>query len=171
VDISGQVDRHIASRSDDARSTAATESFLNYYPIIDDPIAIGALQEASRVEMARDLAGLGLPLDRVLGLSLEQISSYHRAARLQQREGFRPPEAILGSVARNPRFHALAESVGGGPVRVNVDRSERKAQVQQQPALRSYPPPQYERDAAPESRNSRVVAQMRKERGQAVFGT
>jgi hypothetical protein len=171
VDISGQVERVIAVKADDSRSTAAMTEFFDAFPVLDDPISLGALHEASKVEMAKDLATTGLPFDDIMSLDQSHIVKYHRLARLQNRPGFRQPDEILGTVARNPRFRDLAQSAYEPDMYVDVDRSWRKQMVQQQPALRSAPPQrQQEERRTPEQKGSDVVAQMRRERGQVGIG-
>ena len=88
VDISGQVERVIAVKTDDSRSTAAMNGFFKAFPVLDDPIALGALNEASRIEMAKDLSTTGLPLDDILSLDQPQIVKYHRLGRIQGRPRF-----------------------------------------------------------------------------------
>ena len=168
VDISRQVQSVIAGMRDTDTSTAAMTQFFNRYPsVAEDNIAHSALVAASKDEMMRDFAARGIPVDALLSVSPERLAETHRDMRMRGEPGFRQTWQILDAVARNDRFQHFATGPGARNLQVQVDRGERKAMVQQQPALRSATPPQprQQQELSAEARNSSVVAEMRKSRG------
>ncbi len=139
--------------------TEATKKFVEKFPGVETDLAVnGAFTKLVEAEQLTDIV-------HVSGYTPEQIRKMaptplavlemHRGLRQQGVPGLRNERQVLDVVGKNPRFVQLANlpSQPSPRLDVTVDRSERKAQVLQQPPQRGAPPPPSARAAMTRERS------------------
>lgn len=172
LDISNEVRNVIASENYQRQSEEATGNFVTKYPsLASNAILQSVAGELASQEMAKDLIDAGLD-PQVIANQFPDRRSLKKAydfMRTKNPDFGRSLSQHFEAVEANENFKKL---VGGPPVpvTVNVDRSERKAVVQPQPALRTSVPLTQTTPApvSREQRQSDAVANMQKSRGQRM---
>lgn len=175
VDISNQVAFEIAANNVRTESTGAADAFLKKYPALaDDPILQQVSGTLIATEMIKDLIAAGLSKEVIAEKlpTTQHIRTYYEAMRAHKPAFGRKMLDLMTAAEADPRFVALT---GGKtvPLKVNLDRGDRKAALPPQPALRS--PPNLQRaqqnDNQPvdiQASRQAAVARMREARGQRV---
>lgn len=172
LDISNEVRNVIASENYQRQSEEATGKFVTKYPDLATNAVIQTVAgELAAQEMAKDFLDAGLDPQTLAKTMPDRrsLKQAHDYMRMRDANFGRSLSQHFEAVEKHADFQKL---VGGAhvPVTVNVDRTERKAVVQPQPALRtSVPisqtvPPVVSR----EQRNSDAVAKMQASRGQRM---
>lgn len=172
VDLSNQVEFTIAARDVRNESMGAADAFLKKYPALaSDPILQQVSGQLVAQEMAKDLVAAGLSPE-VIEAKLQtpaQVKAYYETVRAVRPDFGRKMSELMTAAESSNHFQALT---GGktAPLKVNLDRSDRKAALPQQPALRSPPTLQrQENDNQPVdigASRSNAVQKMREARGQ-----
>ena len=172
LDINSQVETALAHRDYRKQSEDTTRKFVEKYPsIATDPIIQTMSGELVAQEMIKDFVGAGISLD-VIKQTLpnrQAVKTFYDHLVVNRPDLVRPIDQLFESASQDARFKALvgAQVV---PITTNVDRSDRKAMVQQQPAHRTPVAPQASQaqPASRDQRNSDAVARMRQARGQST---
>ena len=172
LDINNQVETALAHRDYRKSSEDTTRKFTEKYPsLANDPIIQTISGELVAQEMVKDFVKAGISLD-VIEKTLpnrQAVKTFYDHIVMQRPDLVRPLDQLFEAASQDARFQALA-GAKVVPITSNVDRSDRKAMVQQQPAHRTPVAPQASQaqPASRDQRNSDAVARMRQARGQST---
>lgn len=172
LDINSQVETALAHREYRKTSEDTTRKFTEKYPsLAEDPIIQTISGELVAQEMVKDFVKAGISLD-VIQRTLptrQAVKTFYDHIVLQRPDLVRPLDQLFEAASQDARFQALA-GAKTVPITTNLDRSDRKAMVQQQPAHRTpiAPSQSQAQPASRDQRNSDAVARMRQARGQST---
>lgn len=170
----GQLRRLV--NNDIARAQKTLKAFSDANPdIANDPIAASAVEQFVYAVTREEIEKLDSVDKTKIPTNSAELANWHRFYRVNGQEVSSPEQLLEKARARYqtwkgvpPQPQVKQETKGAPRVVVNVDRTERRANLPNQPTRSAAPRPDVQTNAPQGRSRSAVIMGMRQQRGQTV---